>query len=39
MSALGGIVKIAAAVVATAFGVKTGKAGVKDIKNKVSTKK
>lgn len=39
MSALGGIVKIAAAVVATAFGVKTGKAGVKDIKDKVSTKK
>ena len=39
MSALGGIVKIAAAVVTTAFGVKTGKAGIKNIKDKVSTKK
>ena len=39
MSALGGIVKIAAAVLTLTFGAKTGKAGVKDIKNKVSTKK
>ena len=39
MSALGGIVKLAAAVVAVAFGAKTGKAGIKNIKDKVSTKK
>ena len=39
MSVLGGIVKIAASVVAVAFGAKTGKAGVKNIKDKVSTKK
>ena len=39
MSALGGIVKIATAVVFTAFGTKTGKAGIKNIKDKVSTKK
>lgn len=39
MSVLGGIVKIAAAVVAIAFGGKTAKAGIKNIKDKVSTKK
>lgn len=39
MSVLGGIVKIAAAVVAGAFGAKTAKAGVKNIKDKITTKK
>lgn len=39
MSVLGGIVKIAASVVALAFGAKTGKAGVKNIKDKITTKK
>ena len=39
MSVLGGIVKITAAVIALAFGAKTGKAGVQNIKDKISTKK
>ena len=39
MSVLGGIVKIAAALVTIGFGGKTGKAGIKNIKDKVSTKK
>ena len=39
MSVLGGIAKVAAAVVAVAFGTKTGKEGIKNIKDKVSTKK
>ena len=39
MSVLGGIVKIAASVVALAFGAKKGKAGVKNIKDKITTKK
>ena len=39
MSVLGGIVKITAAVIALAFGAKTGIAGVQNIKDKISTKK
>ena len=39
MSVLAGIVKVAAAVVAVAFGAKTGKKGYQDIKTKISSNK
>ena len=39
MSVLGGVVKVAVAIVAAAAGGKLGKVGLGDIKNKLSSNK